>query len=473
MDVVDGPRRRHSASRRRALCAGLILTFAGSSAWAAACIPVQDLTALRAAALRHQLLVAATQCNRAEAYKNFVRAYDEPLRQSDALVLAFFKRRNPITGTTDYDIFKKALTSLWTTSSSKDNVDFCANADNAFRMVRNPASVPLQAVAANISTGRYVACVPGAGGNMASAKRYEPTKAMPARVAASAPAPVTPAVTRVTSEPAAPKPAPMRIADDSDVPAITAAPVERVTRQNIMPTVKAASLRAAPAAVLIKPTPRKSPPVMAEPSAQVAEIIPTPKPAMAAPWKATPVIAAAAAGPGIPLSQYAMTMGQPERSPYEATPEELMTEADAPLANEAESAPVSAPQVTEAAPAVTDAAVPAQDFAQSDAFEGSPNDVAREIDIARMREPYAEQHAADGSRRYFYRQDESYAPRESRYPNDYYQRADARYTRDSYYRDAPGYGERYASAPSYYEQPYERYGYGPNEEAYYDPYYGR
>jgi hypothetical protein len=286
--VVEGPRRSKRAPRRVALCLGLSLSCISGTAWSAGCIPASDLVALRTSALRQQLMVAALQCNRVDQFNHFIRSYDGALRTSDAVLLNFFKKRNAITGTADYNSFKTSLANLWAVSSSKDNNGFCSDADTAFRMAANPKVVPLNAIAANIPTGRYVACAPD----------------------------LTSQTTVAAAEPVRP----------------------------IKPVVQTADVRPAPVRVAeATPTPKPAP-------MRVAEAAPVPKPA--APQKVKPAMAVAiktpsvAAGPGIPLSQYAANMGKVEdaayqRGPYESTPEELMTEADLPDATNAP--PIAAP----------------------------------------------------------------------------------------------------------------------------------
>ena len=78
---------------------GLALSSFIGNDWAAdVCARAQDITALQAAAVQQELMVAAFVCNDSGLYNSFVIAYQKDLQNSDQTLLDFFQRLNRVTG---------------------------------------------------------------------------------------------------------------------------------------------------------------------------------------------------------------------------------------------------------------------------------------------------------------------------------------------------------------------------------------
>ena len=112
---------------------GLALScFAGHASAQNACVRAQDLTALQIAAVQQELMVAALTCDDVTLYNGFVVAYRKDLKASDDALQAFFRRRDPSTGTTDYHAFKTKMANAYSVRSAGNKGAYCKNAQDLF-----------------------------------------------------------------------------------------------------------------------------------------------------------------------------------------------------------------------------------------------------------------------------------------------------------------------------------------------------
>jgi hypothetical protein len=118
--------------------------LAGGGLASANCVPQADMTALRVAALRQQLMVAGLTCRDSAAFNRFVTSYQGELQKSDQALLSFFARQEGGKGDDAYNAYKTKLANRMSMSSLNDP-QFCGMAAAAFHggLARD---VPLSAV---------------------------------------------------------------------------------------------------------------------------------------------------------------------------------------------------------------------------------------------------------------------------------------------------------------------------------------
>ncbi|HXJ00574.1 MAG TPA: hypothetical protein VNH44_05080 [Micropepsaceae bacterium] len=117
---------------------GLALSSFIGNAWAAdVCARAQDLTALQAAAVQQELMVAAFACNQSGLYNSFVVTYQKDLQNSDQTLQDFFLRLNEKTGAADYHTFKTRLANSYSLRSSGNEKAYCGLALKVFRAALN------------------------------------------------------------------------------------------------------------------------------------------------------------------------------------------------------------------------------------------------------------------------------------------------------------------------------------------------
>ena len=151
------------ATSKTAAAALAICLLAGPASAAALCARPQDLTALRAAALRQELMVAALTCRATADFNLFVTAYRDELLKSDRALRDFFLRQDASKGEGAYNAYK---TRLANTSSLRSLHDprFCRSAKVAFDVAlkRKGALAELASERPTpVATG-YAICAPGA-----------------------------------------------------------------------------------------------------------------------------------------------------------------------------------------------------------------------------------------------------------------------------------------------------------------------
>jgi hypothetical protein len=141
---------------------GLALSSFIGNAWAAdVCARIQDLTALQAAAVQQQLMVAAFTCKDFGLYNSFVVTYQADLQSSDRTLQDFFLRLNPATGAADYHTFKTKLANSYSLRSSGNDKAYCGTALQVFRAALNEGKKSLAqfVMAQPVSfTAKYDSC---------------------------------------------------------------------------------------------------------------------------------------------------------------------------------------------------------------------------------------------------------------------------------------------------------------------------
>jgi hypothetical protein len=141
---------------------GLTLSSFIGNAWAEdVCARAQDLTALQAAAVQQELMVAAFACNQSGLYNSFVVAYQKDLQASDEALQDFFLRLNQATGAADYHTFKTRLANSYSLRSTGNAKAYCGIALRVFHAALNEGRKSLAefALAQQVSfTANYNAC---------------------------------------------------------------------------------------------------------------------------------------------------------------------------------------------------------------------------------------------------------------------------------------------------------------------------
>lgn len=117
-------------SMLRTTCAFLALTLSlQGPVLAASCAAPAEATALKAAVIQQELMVAAYQCHETRAYNRFVIDYRGELQASDAALKAYFVRRG---GEAGYDSFKTKAANSFGLEQARHSDAFCANAHALF-----------------------------------------------------------------------------------------------------------------------------------------------------------------------------------------------------------------------------------------------------------------------------------------------------------------------------------------------------
>src|SRR5579871_6063516 len=114
------------------LCSAAFL--AGASAMAAPrCARPEEVTAIQAAAIQQELMVAALTCNEVEHFNAFQTTYGPELRSSDARLEKMFRRLyGGARGEAQYHAFKTRLANHSSMRSIRDNASYCHDARAAF-----------------------------------------------------------------------------------------------------------------------------------------------------------------------------------------------------------------------------------------------------------------------------------------------------------------------------------------------------
>jgi hypothetical protein len=189
---------------------GLALTSFMGNAWAEdVCARAQDLTALQAAAVQQQLVVAAFTCNDYGLYNSFVIAYQKDLQKADQTLQDFFLRLHPDSGTADYHTFKTKLANFYALRSSGNAKVFCGGALQVFHAALNEGEKNLaqfvmaqpMSAAANYDTcgeripgGAMVAAIPPALVASEGAPAIPPAAAVPVLATPASPSDAAPNV---------------------------------------------------------------------------------------------------------------------------------------------------------------------------------------------------------------------------------------------------------------------------------------
>ncbi len=118
----------------------------GNTAALARCASPEEMTALKVAALRQQLMVAALTCHQASSFNRFVTSYQDEFLVSDRALMRFFARQD---GSSADDAYNSYKTKMANDSSLRSLSDpwFCGRAKSAFSvaLTRNPSLAELVA----------------------------------------------------------------------------------------------------------------------------------------------------------------------------------------------------------------------------------------------------------------------------------------------------------------------------------------
>ena len=183
------------------------------NAWAG-CAEPQEMAALRVAALRQHLMVAALACHEAAYFNRFVTSYQGEFLESDHALMKFFERQG--SGEDGYNAYKTHEANESSLRSLHDP-RYCATAESAFYIALHQG-LPLAQLATEEAPLLHV----GYQSCSRSADAIDASFAAPARHAdmmdTAAAAPV--------AAPAA-APAPQRVAAVAPPPAATSAPQDQ------------------------------------------------------------------------------------------------------------------------------------------------------------------------------------------------------------------------------------------------------
>jgi hypothetical protein len=115
--------------------------IAGNAAAARRCASPEELTALKASALRQQLMVAALTCHEAGSFNRFVTTYHEKFVASDHALMHFFVRQSGGRADDAYNAYKTRMANDSSMRSLNDP-RFCGRARETFSAALN-RDVPL------------------------------------------------------------------------------------------------------------------------------------------------------------------------------------------------------------------------------------------------------------------------------------------------------------------------------------------
>jgi hypothetical protein len=161
-----------------AVTAALMIGSTVSGAFARAaverCAKPDDITAMQAAAVQQQLMVASLSCQDYDVgvpnYNSFVIAYQPELFAADKALLRFFKRMNARTGEADYHSFKTHLANMSSQLSIHDLRTYCNNAKAAYALALGPSRSTLAAFVATqpiVESSTYATCTFAVAGGIA------------------------------------------------------------------------------------------------------------------------------------------------------------------------------------------------------------------------------------------------------------------------------------------------------------------
>src|SRR5690242_7114076 len=113
-------------------CLAALFVDAGAMA-APRCAKPEEVTAIQAAMVQQELMVAALTCNEVEHFNAFQTSFGPELRSSDARLEKMFRRLyGGARGEAQYHAFKTRLANHSSMRSIRDNVSYCRDARAAF-----------------------------------------------------------------------------------------------------------------------------------------------------------------------------------------------------------------------------------------------------------------------------------------------------------------------------------------------------
>jgi len=109
----------------------LALCLVAGNAAMARCASPEEMTALKVAALRQQLMVAALTCHQASSFNRFVTSYQEEFVSSDHALMRFFAHESGARADDAYNAYKTKMANDSSLRSLSDPW-FCGRAHSAF-----------------------------------------------------------------------------------------------------------------------------------------------------------------------------------------------------------------------------------------------------------------------------------------------------------------------------------------------------
>jgi hypothetical protein len=115
------------------VASAVILAFGANAMAAPRCAKPDEVTAIQAAMIQQELMVAALTCNEVQHFNAFQTGFGPELRSSDAVLAHMFKRLYGAgRGEAEYHSFKTRLANHSSIRSIKDNVGYCQEAGTVF-----------------------------------------------------------------------------------------------------------------------------------------------------------------------------------------------------------------------------------------------------------------------------------------------------------------------------------------------------
>lgn len=118
--------------RKTGAIALALLTAASAASAAPKCATTDEVTAIQAAAIQQQLMVAALTCNQVEHFNSFQTSFSKELRRADASLEHMFRRLYGGHGESEYHAFKTRLANDSSIRSIHDNQGYCHDAGMVF-----------------------------------------------------------------------------------------------------------------------------------------------------------------------------------------------------------------------------------------------------------------------------------------------------------------------------------------------------
>jgi hypothetical protein len=197
-----------------ALVTSLAMIGSASAGSTSRCAKANEVTAIQAAAIQQELMVAALTCNQVSNFNAFQTGYSAELRASDATLEKMFKRLyGGGHGEAEYHAFKTRLANDSSIRSIHDNPSYCRLASDIFTAALTSARPSLAAFVSGVQV----------------TDDSSPVEACELRVATTLKPSVALAAT-VASNLVVPKPNPMRLAMLTPSQPAVSAPVQAVAQ---------------------------------------------------------------------------------------------------------------------------------------------------------------------------------------------------------------------------------------------------
>jgi hypothetical protein len=139
----------------RKIVAGVIslgmLAMSGDAMGAGRCARAAEVTAIQAAMIQQELMVAALTCNEVSRFNAFQTSYGPELRTSDSALERMFKRLyGGHRGEAEYHAFKTRLANHASMRSIHNNPDYCHEAGLVFGAALTPDRPSLESFVSGI-----------------------------------------------------------------------------------------------------------------------------------------------------------------------------------------------------------------------------------------------------------------------------------------------------------------------------------